>query len=310
MTKKILWTVFILAGLFLVASGIALFLENPSFSLPSFDSNTKINVAVIPIYGEIAGDNIKTDLFSVERTTPKVISSFIDDVKKDSSIKAVIFDINSPGGAVVPSQEIADMVKKLNKTKYAVISELGASGAYWIASSTDKIIASPLSITGSVGVTSSYLDFSGLMNKYGVTYNQLAVGNMKELGNPYTNLTKEQREVLERKIKIIHEYFLNDVKTNRKLSDENLKKISSAEFYLGTEAKDLGLVDVLGDKQTAIDMLKAQFNATDVQLVEYKEPEGFLSLLTKASSFYIGKGIAVGLVEQQIQASKTTDIKA
>ena len=309
MTKKILWTVFILAGLFLVASGIALFLENPSFSFPYFESPTKINVAVIPIYGEIAGDNIKTDIFSIEKTTPKTISKFIDDVKKDSTIKAVILDINSPGGSVVPSAQIADIVKRLNKTKYAVISEIGASGAYWAASSADKIIASPLSITGSVGVTSSYLDFSELMDKYGVNYNQLAVGELKEIGNPYTALTKEQRAVLEKKIKIIHEHFLNDVKNNRKLSDENVKKISSAEFYLGTEAKELGLVDALGDKQTAVDMLKAQFNATDVQLIEYKEPEGFLSLLTKASSFYIGKGIAAGLVEQEIQISKTTDIR-
>lgn len=310
MMKKLLWTIFILAGLFLIASGIALFLENPSFSFPSFESQTKINVAVIPIYGEIAGDNIKTDIFSIEKTTPKTISKFIDDVKKDSSIKAVIFDINSPGGSVVPSMEIADIVKKLNKTKYAVISELGASGAYWVASSADKIIASPLSITGSIGVTSSYLDFAGLMEKYGVTYNQLAAGELKELGSPYTTLTKEQRDVLEKKIKIIQEYFLNYVKNNRKLTDENVKKISSAEFYLGSEAKELGLVDVLGDKQTAVDMIKAEFNATDVQLIEYKEPEGFLSLLTKASSFYIGKGIAAGLVEQEIQTSKNIEIKA
>lgn len=301
--KKLLLTITILAGLLLVATLIALFLEDPSLSFGSiFEPEKSVKVAVIPIYGVIVSENIKTDFFNLERTTPKQIRKFIDEVKKDTSIKAVIFDIDSPGGAVVPSAEIADMVKRLNKTKYAVISEVGTSGAYWAASSADKVIASPLSITGSIGVSSSYLDFSGLMEKYGVNYNQLAAGELKEIGSPFTELSKEQRAVLERKIKIIHGYFLNDVKNNRKLSDEDINKISSAEFYLGTEAKELGLVDVLGDKQTAVDILKKQFNATDVQLIEYKEPEGLLNLLTKVSSFYIGKGIAAGLVEQQARA--------
>ena len=89
-------------------------------------------------------------------------------MEENKDIKAIVLEINSPGGSAVASDEIASAVKKSNKPTVAVIREAGASGGYWIASSTDHIIANRMSITGSIGVISSYLEFSGLIEKYWV----------------------------------------------------------------------------------------------------------------------------------------------
>ena len=129
----------------------------------------------------------------------------IDSAKKDVRIKGVIFKINSPGGSVVGSKEIGNAIKKLGKPSVAVIREVGASGAYWVASSADVIIADELSITGSIGVISSYLQFSKIMEEYGITYERLVGGEHKDMGVPYKQLSKEEQIIMQKKINIIPE---------------------------------------------------------------------------------------------------------
>ncbi|MEK6841192.1 MAG: signal peptide peptidase SppA, partial [Nanoarchaeota archaeon] len=221
--------------------------------LPNFEAVQEDEILVIPIYGVISNENSNLPFSSSEVNSDSIISS-IKTAKENKNIKAVIFEINSPGGTVVASKEIADAVKKLNKPKVALIRDIGASGAYWIASSTDKIIADELSITGSIGVISSYLEFSGLLNEYGITYERLVTGEYKDVGSPYKNLSEEERNLIQSKLNKIDQVFLNNVKENRKLKDT--KKIQTGEFFLGIEAKELGLIDYLGNKETAIEVAK------------------------------------------------------
>ena len=193
---------------------------------------------------------------------------------------------------MVASKEIADALKRVNKTKIAVIREIGTSGAYWIAASADSIVANPLSITGSVGVSSSYLQFSKLFEKYGVGYERLVAGKYKDTGTPFRELTPEERELLEKKMKIVHEEFLEDVKKQRGLSESVVDEIAEGEFYLGREAKELGLVDYLGDREFAVELMKEELNISMPKLVKFKKKESLLSMLAKMSSYYFGKGIA------------------
>ena len=125
------------------------------------------NVALIPIQGVIVGSEDSEFLFESVTSSQDAVE-FIEKADKNPSIKAIILEINSPGGSAVASEEIANAVRKTNKTTVAWIREVGASGAYWVASASDKIVASPMSITGSIGVISSYLEFSKLFEKYGV----------------------------------------------------------------------------------------------------------------------------------------------
>jgi len=260
------------------------------------------NVALIQIKGTIAVE--KSSMFGAEGTSSTEIISFLKDADRDSSIKAVVLEINSGGGSAVASKEIADAVKRLSKPSYAVIREIGASGAYWIASACDRIIANEMSITGSVGVLSSYLQFSGLLETYNISYERLVAGKYKDMGSPLKNLTFDERAILQEKIGKIHTAFVNEVAKNRNLSYDAVQRISSAEFYLGTEALELGLVDALGDMDSAEGIIQSDLNLTKVEFSEYKKPKGLIELLSGVfaeNSFYVGRGIGSMLFDAKNQ---------
>ncbi|MBI5391620.1 signal peptide peptidase SppA [Candidatus Woesearchaeota archaeon] len=226
-------------------------------------------IIVVPLNGVIQVGSAGNPLFfSSDTIVSGQVVKQLEELQKDDSVKAVLFEMNSPGGSAIASQEIADAIKKLHKPTSTVIREVGASGGYWIASSTDKIYASPMSITGSIGVISSYLQFSDLFEKYGVTYERLVAGKYKDVGTPYKNLTTEERALLQQKLDLIHTYFIQTVAANRHLSEEKIRTLATGEFYLGTEAKDLGLIDAFGDRNTALDGLKQKINQTDIEIVD------------------------------------------
>lgn len=258
---------------------------------PNFNKINENQILIIPISGEISNSNSNTLLSSNTVSSESIIQS-IEKAKETDNIKAVIFEINSPGGTVVASKEIAEAVKKLNKPKVALIRDVGASGAYWIASSTDKIVADELSITGSIGVISSYLQFSDLFDKYGIKYERLVSGQYKDAGTPYKNLSEEERAIIQDKLNKIDQLFLNEVKKNRNLT--NTKRIETGEFFLGMEAKQLGLVDYLGNKDKAIEVAKQLSNIKEAKLVEFKEKKSIFDVLNKLNAnafYYLGQGI-------------------
>src|SRR3989344_1616932 len=157
------------------------------------------NVALIPIQGVIVGDEDSEFLFESVTSSPEAVE-LIEKADKNPNIKAIILEINSPGGSAVASEEIAKAVKKTNKTTVAWIREVGASGAYWVASSSDYVIANRVSITGSIGVIASYLEFPGLLERYNVTYQRMVSGKYKDLGSPYREMTQEEKAICQQSL--------------------------------------------------------------------------------------------------------------
>ena len=238
------------------------------------------NVAVIPVTGTILtgqGGFLEGVAVSGE------IVDQIQEAKDNADIKAIILMIDSPGGAPVASREIATAIATTNKTTVAWIRESGASGAYWIASATDYIIADPLSITGSIGVIGSYLDFSGLMTHYNVSYERLVGGQFKDTGIPYRELSPEERRMLQKKIDLMHQAFKDAVAKNRHLSRNQIDSIATGEFYLGSEAKSLGLVDDLGGEPEALSYIERTQNITAEPVIYQYEPS-FKELLSQLMS--------------------------
>lgn len=258
-------------------------------------------IAIIPIYGAISIKDSQ-DLFSGSVTGSDTILSNLKKANDNKAVKAIILEINSPGGTVVASKEVADYVAKIDKPVVAWIREIGASGAYWIASSSDIIVADELSITGSVGVISSYLEYSDLLKEYGVKYESLTAGEYKDTGSPFRGLTNNERAILEDKLQKIQIVFLEDVIKNRKLTPSQAAQVKSALFYLGIEAKSLGLVDVLGGKDEAIIEAKELGGIKDENIIEYKTKKGLLDLLESISSkafFNVGLGIGSELKQNK-----------
>jgi protease-4 len=285
----------IFLGILVVLFLLAIF----SISLSSSLKKSSANVALISINGEIfTGQNYNT----LDAAYSDEIVSFIQDASKNKNIKAIIFEINSPGGSAVASQEIGNAVKaarQKGKLTVAVIRELGASGAYWIASSCDYIITSDMAITGSIGVIGSYLDYSGLLERYNITYQRLVGGKYKDIGSPYKNLTEEERDILQKVINQIYENFVFEVSQNRNISLEKTRELATGMFYLGSEAKELGLIDALGSRQDAINYIEKE-RGVKIKIYEYKTYNDLLAKmygLQSQSFFWIGKGIGSAFKE-------------
>jgi protease-4 len=211
-----------------------------------------VNIAIINIQGMISA----SPSFLTETISPADVLSMIKKVEESPFYKGALFQINSPGGSVVASREIAYAIKRMKKPSVCWLGDVAASGAYWVASSCDHIVADPLSLTGSIGVSASYLQFARLFEKYGVTYEQIVSGERKDIGSPYRNLTSEEREKLEYVVNETFRYFLDDVIKNRNLNETQVERITSGDIFLGKDGVELGLIDSLGTFEDAKEIAK------------------------------------------------------
>jgi len=190
-------------------------------------------------------------IISDSRTTLKQL----DDFRDDASIKAIVLRINSPGGAVGPSQEILREVEKIRSKKKVVASlgTLAASGGYYIACGADLIMANKGTATGSIGVIMEFTNVEGLTKKIGLDFFTLKSGRYKDVGSPFRPMTPEEKEYMQHLLDNIYQQFLSDVARNRKIPLEKLRPLAEGRIYTGEEARQLGLVDVFGNLEDAIE---------------------------------------------------------
>src|SRR4030066_1028062 len=172
----------------------------------------------------------------------------------DEGVKAIILRIDSPGGGVGPSQEIYREVIKI-KGKKKVVTSMGsvaASGGYYIASASDRIVANPGSVTGSIGVILELANVSGLVKKVGVESVVIKSGKFKDVGSLFRTMMPEERDLLQGVIDDTYDQFVEAVSVGRGISKEDLIPIADGRVFTGRQAKKLGLVDELGSMQDAI----------------------------------------------------------
>ena len=180
----------------------------------------------------------------------------VDEIKeygKDSAIKAIILRIDSPGGAVAPSQEIYSEVKKAAAKKKVVVSmgSIAASGGYYIASPATRIIANPGTLTGSIGVIMEIPNIEGLMNKIGIRTEVIKSGKNKDIGSMFRTMKKEERALLQGLMDNVHEQFIRAVAEGRKKKIEDVRAIADGRVFTGEQALSYGLVDELGTLEDA-----------------------------------------------------------
>ncbi len=177
-------------------------------------------------------------------------------LSEDDRIKAILVRINSPGGAVGPSQEIMREILKVRKKKRVVASleTIAASGGYYIACASDVIMANPGTAVGSIGVIMKLTNVEQLTKKLGVDFYSLKAGDLKDLGSPFRPMTSEERAVLQGLLDGIHQQFINDVATNRKIPLEKMGPLANGSVFTGEEAKKNGLVDELGNFEDALEL--------------------------------------------------------
>ncbi len=208
------------------------------------------SVAVIYIDAEIAGVG---DGLGASTITPENVISKLHKAEKDSQVKAIILRIDSPGGTASASQEIAMEVARAKKPVIVSVGDVCASGAYMIASQADLIMATPSSDVGSIGVIIMIGDYSQALEKLGIRYVTITEGKYKDAGSPFRALTDEERALLKKDMGLVYQQFIGTVSTGRKMKREKVEKLATGWAWPGARAKELGLVDKLGNYSDAID---------------------------------------------------------
>lgn len=213
-----------------------------SFLFPDLDLSLEDRIALIRVEGVILD----------AQPTVGELKKFGD----SPSVKAIVLRIDSPGGGVVPSQEIYDAVKRVrNKSNKAVVASMGtvaASGGYYIASATDRIVANPGTLTGSIGVIMEMANFEGLLKKIGVEGVVIKSGRFKDVGSPLRKMSDEDRQLLQAVMEDVHQQFIQAVAEGRSLDIAEVQSLADGRIFTGRQAKEAKLVDELGDLDDAI----------------------------------------------------------
>ena len=178
----------------------------------------------------------------------------IDELSNDDAIRAVVLRIDSPGGGVAPSQEIYQAVNELRKKKRVVASmgSVAASGGYLIATATERIVANPGTITGSISAVMHFADVQELMKKVGVRSSVVKSGKFKDIGSPAREMTTEERQLIQGIVDDIYDQFVQTISENRKIPLEKINEIADGRIFSGRQALNLKLVDELGGLQDSI----------------------------------------------------------
>ncbi len=230
--KRVFWM--LLAGLVIFMIGKAI--------LPELLEAGKEGVAIVRVEGPIL-DSYQT----VEE-----LQAFAD----DPLVKAIVIRIDSPGGGVAPSQEIYNAVNRVrrehNKTVVASMGTVAASGGYYIAVATDRILANPGTLTGSIGVIMQMANFQELLEKIGVKSVVVKTGKFKDLGSPFRPMVEEERQLLESVMNDTLSQFIEAVADGRSMDAAEVEQLADGRVFTGRQAKSVLLVDEIGDFQDAI----------------------------------------------------------
>jgi protease-4 len=221
------------ASFFAVIYGLGLFRTEGPLS-----SGQK--VGIIPIEGIIGDANDIIDQ--------------INEFAESRRIGAVVIRIDTPGGGVVPSQEIYQAVAELRKKKKVVASmgSVAASGGYMIAVAADRIVANPGTITGSISAVIHYANVEELLKKVGVRSSVIKSGKFKDIGSPVREMTQTERALIQGIVDDIYDQFVKTVSENRKMPRAKIVGLADGRIFTGRQAKELGLVDELGSLQDAV----------------------------------------------------------
>ncbi len=238
------------------------------------------HTALVEVRGEIAADT---------EASAELLVSALKNAFEDDGSRAVVLRINSPGGSPVQAGIVYDEIKRLkalhNKKVYAVVEEMCASGAYYIAAAADDIYTDKASVVGSIGVLMDSFGFTGVMERYGIERRLLTAGANKGIGDPFSPLTDQQRAYLQATLDQIHQQFIAVVKEGRGDRLKETPDTFSGLFWNGEEAIKLGLADHLGNLDY---VAREVVHAEDI--IDYTPKENVVERLAKRFGASIGAG--------------------
>jgi protease IV len=235
-------------------------------------------IAIIEVEGMLV--NAKSG--GILEPTENVLSLFTQELNKaadDSSVKAVVLRVNSPGGTVSASDAMYTILKrfkeKTGKPVIASAQELDCSGAYYVSCGADKIMAQPTSIVGSIGVIFETYNLQGTMMKLGIQPGNFKSAAHKDIGSPFREPTEDEKVIMQQMVDEYYGRFKSIVTDNRKIPAADFTRVTDGRVFSGESALSLGLVDRVGLLEDALQWAKELSKSPDAEVVAYKRPYGY-----------------------------------
>ena len=241
-------------------------------TLPSPKSKSNM-IAVLAAEGSIVDGKGEDGTIS-----EKEYVNLLKEIKDNKEIKALVLRINSPGGSAYASEQIWYQLQEIKKRIPIVVSmgDVAASGGYYIATAANKIYANANTITGSIGVFGMMFDISNAANqKLGITFDRVGTGPYADFGTPTRAWSDREKEVMNKSIYKVYDLFKSRVSKGRNLSMEQVETIAQGRVWSGQDAKDLHLVDELGDLQDAINEAKRLAKLESINIINYPKEKSF-----------------------------------
>jgi protease-4 len=239
-------------------------------------------IAAIPISGTITGGT-GGGAFSTGGATPDSLRSQLRQAGDDSDVEAVILEVDSQGGGVVPSDEmyrlVRDFKRDTDKPVVVYMGSVAASGGYYISAAADTIIANPSTITGSIGVIFNYTNYGEALDKVGVNPEPITSGEFKDLASPANELTEQERNIIESQVQDNYDRFVAAIVEGRSLPEQKVRELGDGRTYSGEQAARNGLVDELGVLDQAAAEARKLAGINSAEVVRYEESPGLLDSL-------------------------------
>jgi protease-4 len=277
----------VLLALVVVGVGLRAGAQFAASALPEY------NVAEVAVEGAITRDGSGSLLTGPGGASADDIVEQIEQADADSNAEALLVKLNTPGGEIVPSQDIRLAAERFDGPTVAYTTDTCASGGYEIAAGCDELWAREGSIVGSIGVVGSRVNVADLADRVGVDYEQFTAGRYKDAGVPLREIDDEEREYLQGIVDDYYDQFVADVVEGREMDAERVRE-TEARIYLGSEAAEMGLVDELGTREAVEERVGEQIGAEPV--VEAFEPERGLTerlgMGARRVAYAFGAGLA------------------
>lgn len=235
-------------------------------------------VALIEVDGMITSRSTRT-VFGYEIQSPLArVTEQLDTAREDEEVKAIILRIDTPGGTATASSLLHREIERFKEDRNVpVIAQLmgtATSGGYYVAVATDKVIAHPTTVTGSIGVIFLGVEVSGLMEKLGITDQTVTGGEYKDAGSPLRPMTREERAQLQAIIDDLHDDFRAAVDAGRpNLDRAQVDAVSDGRIFSAPQALELGLVDAIGSLEESLGEARQRIGAPEVRLIRYHRPQ-------------------------------------
>ncbi|GAB6099681.1 hypothetical protein JCM16358_15600 [Halanaerocella petrolearia] len=300
----------------LVIGGIGYFIINNFVS----KEKPREGIAVINVSGPIMAGNSGGFLGETQASSNQIMK-YINQAKGDKKVKAILLRVNTPGGSSAASDAIYRELKKFKSdTKKPVVVSMGdiaASGGYYISAAADEIYANHNTITGSIGVIMKFTDLEELYNKIGIDYLTFKSGPHKDIGSSNRDMTKEEKKILQRLVNNAYQRFVEIVAEGRNINLDKVKDLADGRIYDGEQAKELDLVDKLGNFYDAVDETAKLAGIKETpNLIYYGRPSPIERLLGAVNRVTLANNLVrkkissqTGILYQYFRGQKTGNLQ-